>query len=51
MITVMQHRPKMPARYTRTQRIARYVKIGYVIFLDSVATYALFKIPRPLFFS
>ena len=34
------------ARYTTTQRIERYVKIGYVMFLDSVAAYALFKITK-----
>ena len=38
------------ARYSAAHRIARYVKIGCVMFLDSVAAYALFKITRPLFF-
>ena len=46
----MSEAARNAASYTTAHRIARYVKIGCVTFLDSVAAYVLFKITRPFFF-
>lgn len=40
---------KSPAKHTIAYKIMRYVKIGCILVLDSVAAYTLFDITRPFF--
>ena len=48
---VMPEAARRAARSCSTAyKIGRYVKIGCVMILDSVAAYALFKITKPFFF-
>ena len=47
---VMPDAAKAVMRCSTAHIIGRYVKIGCIMLLDSIASYALFKITKPFFF-
>ena len=47
---ILDKSAKVAARHTTAYRVMRFVKIGCVLLLDSVAAYTLYRFTRPLLF-
>lgn len=47
---ILNKSAKVAARHTTAYRVMRFVKIGCVLLLDSVAAYTLYRFTRPLLF-
>ena len=47
---ILDKSAKIAARHTTAYRVMRFVKIGCVLVLDSVAAYALYHFTKPLLF-
>lgn len=47
---ILNKSAKVAARHTTAYRVTRFVKIGCVLLLDSVAAYTLYRFTRPLLF-